>query len=347
MVATEAKTEERRRPTGLRADLRASIPDATAALVLTGLIFWFLFDRVLSGNSPTLEVMPYLDPHAYWMYWLCQAFGWSALLWAYITTVLGLVRSSERPGWLRISAVRIERWHRTTSLTTIALMFAHAFLFFLELVRTNDNDLDAVGRVVNAFVEAFVPGGYPSGTGLVAILLGLLALYLAIPLGLIYYVRNRTGARMWRALHRFVIVVYILSAWHTLLYGTNVWYEGWPRTTLWLLQIPIAVLLVLRLLAPARRGERLGRDGSPLAIARKIIAVLAVVATIAVILLVAISGRDGGRIRDEAMSAPPVVVPWMIWAGFAVFGVAVAVAAVMVRRAERRLGDRPAQRSKA
>ncbi|APU14105.1 ferric reductase-like transmembrane domain-containing protein [Actinoalloteichus fjordicus] len=346
MVATEAKTEERRRPAGLRADLRAAIPDATAALVITGLIFWFLFDRVLAGSSPTLEVMPYLDPHAYWMYWLCQAFGWSALLWAWLTTMLGLIRSSDRPGWLRISPVRVERWHRTTSLTTIALMFAHAFLFFLELVRTNDNELGALGRVLSAFVEGFVPGGYPSGTGRVAILLGLLALYLAIPLGLVYYLRNRTGARLWRALHRFVIVVYVLSVWHTLLYGTNVWFEGWPRTTLWLLQIPVAVLLVLRLIAPARRGERLGGDRSPLAIARKIISLLAVVATIAVIIAVAVSGRDGGRIRDEAMGAEPVVLPWMVWVGFAVFCVAIAVAVAVVRRAERRRPERAARRSR-
>ncbi|HEX2130160.1 MAG TPA: hypothetical protein VHH15_01275, partial [Actinophytocola sp.] len=50
--------------------------------------------------------------------------------------MFGLVRSSTRPSWslpARFSAARVERWHRTTSLTTIGLMFAHAFLFFAEL----------------------------------------------------------------------------------------------------------------------------------------------------------------------------------------------------------------------
>ncbi|AOS64079.1 ferric reductase-like transmembrane domain-containing protein [Actinoalloteichus hymeniacidonis] len=335
MVATEARVDGERRRTGLRADLRAAIPDATAALVITVAIFIWLYSRVRAGISETVEVMPYLaDANQYWMYWLCQAFGWSALLWAYITTVLGLVRSSSRPSWQPFSTVRIERWHRTTSLTTIGLMFAHAFLFFLELARTNDNNLDFAGRWVNAFVESFVPGGYPSGTGQVAILLGLLALYLAIPLGLLYYLRNRTGARMWRALHRFVIVVYILSAWHTLLYGTNVWFDGWPRTALWLLQIPIAVLLILRLVSPARRGDKLGR-GTPVShVIRRVVAVLAVVAAIGAILAVVITGRDGGRTRDVTGAAPSVL-PWMVWTGFAVFVLGVGVAVLLVRRAER------------
>ncbi len=55
-----------------------------------------------------------------------------------------------------------------------------------------------------------------------------------------------------------MIAVYVLSVWHTLLYGTNVWYGECPRTVLWLLRLPVAVLLLLRLLRPARRAERLG-----------------------------------------------------------------------------------------
>ncbi|CAM5663604.1 hypothetical protein SBADM41S_06984 [Streptomyces badius] len=112
-------------------------------------------------------------------------------------------------------------------------------------------------------MEAFVPGGYDSGTGRVAIPVGQAALYLAIPLGLLFYVRHRIGPKTWRVLHRCVIVVYVLSVWHTLLYGTNVWYDGWFRTGVWLLQLPIAALLLLRLLRPARRSEKLpGRPGA-------------------------------------------------------------------------------------
>ncbi|MER7042750.1 hypothetical protein ABT349_33505, partial [Streptomyces microflavus] len=35
----------------------------------------------------------------------------------------------------------------------------------------------------------------------------------------------------------------------------NVWYDGWFRTSVWLLQLPIAALLLLRLLRPAGRGR--------------------------------------------------------------------------------------------
>ncbi|WP_052168690.1 ferric reductase-like transmembrane domain-containing protein [Actinoalloteichus spitiensis] len=336
MVSTTTTDDTGRRPSEPLADLRAAVPDAVAALLLTGAIFAFLHHRVRTGVSATLEVMPYLaDANAYWMYWLCQAFGWSALLWAWMTTMLGLVRSARPPRWLPVPPARIERWHRATSLTTIGLMFAHAFLFFTELVRTREPGGGWVGRTWNAFVEAFVPGGYSSGTGRVAILLGLLAFYLAIPLSIAFYLRHRTGGRTWRALHRFVIVVYVLSAWHTLLYGTNVWFDGWPRTTLWLLQIPVAVLLLVRLLAPARRSERLRRLAGWLAVGRRAVALLAVSASILVVLAVVVTGRDGGR-TPGVDGAGLSVHPWMVWFGTAVLLVAMVVAVAVVRAAERR-----------
>ncbi|TKG71021.1 ferric reductase-like transmembrane domain-containing protein [Prauserella endophytica] len=331
----------------LRADLRAAVPDATIALGITVAIFGWLYERVRAETSATVAVMPFLaDANEYWMYWACQAFGWSALLWAWLTTMLGLLRSGPGPRRRPVSAVRLERWHRSTSLTTIGLMFAHAALFFAELVRANSDGLGPLGRVWSAFVETFVPGGYGSGTGVVAILLGLLALYLAIPLGLLYYFRGGTGARLWRALHRFVIVVYVLSVWHTLLYGTNVWFDGWPRTTLWLLQLPVALVLLARLLAPARRAER-ARDASRPAWARVLWggAVTAVLGAIAVVVAVVVTGRDGGRTPDVP-SAPLSVTQGMVWAGLAVFAVGVAATILVVRRSPvrppRRTGDRTA-----
>ncbi|MBK1782706.1 ferric reductase-like transmembrane domain-containing protein [Prauserella cavernicola] len=323
----------------LRADLRAALPDATAALALTGAIFLFLYVRVRAATSDTLAVMPFLaDANEYWMYWLCQAFGWSALLWAWLTTMLGLLRSGPGPRRLPVSAARLERWHRSTSLTTIALMFAHAAFFFAEQVRSNEDGLGPVGRVWRAFVDSFVPGGYASGTGQVAILLGLIALYLAIPLGLLYYFRAGTGARMWRALHRFVLVVYVLSAWHTLLYGTNVWFDGWPRTTLWLLQLPVALVLLARLLEPARRAEK-SSGASPRTRVLRGVAITATLAVIAAIVAVVVTGRDGGRTPDVP-SAPMSVTADMVWVGLVVFAVAVAVTVLVVRTSAARTPER-------
>lgn len=282
----------------LRADLRASWVDGLIAVVITAGLFALIWARITSGASSTATVMPFMaeDPRAFWLYFLSQAFGWSALLWAWGTVLLGLLLSGRRPSWLRISAPRLERLHRTTSLNTMILIAAHALLFAAELVRFDDDSWPAA--TWTAFVEAFVPGGYQSGTGRIAIPVGQAALYLAIPLGLLFYVRHRIGPKTWRVMHRFVIVVYVLSVWHTLLYGTNVWYDGWFRTTIWLLQIPVALLLLARLMRPARRSERLpavsAASSKPLWGVR-LTGRVAAAGVVAALLAVVLSGHDGGR----------------------------------------------------
>lgn len=282
----------------LRSDLRASVPDGLIALAVTAAVFALLYVRIRNESSSTLTVMPFMaDVGAFWIYFLSQAFGWSALLWAWITVVLGLLLSGPRPSRLPWSAARLERLHRTTSLNTIALIAAHALFFAAELVRHDTAGWYA--RLWTAFVETFVPGGYDSGTGQIAIPIGQAALYLAVPLGLLFYVRHRIGPRTWRILHRFVIAVYVLSVWHTLLYGTNVWYDGWFRTTVWLLQLPLAALLLLRLLRPARRSERLrgpgDRTGSRTGWSLRLSGRVVVAVVIAAVFAVVLSGRDGGR----------------------------------------------------
>ncbi|MFD5895282.1 ferric reductase-like transmembrane domain-containing protein [Streptomyces sp. NPDC060366] len=282
----------------LRSDIRASWLDGLVALVVTAAVFVILFIRIKAETSSTLTVMPFMaDTGAFWMYYLSQAFGWSALLWAWGTVIIGLLLSGPRPARLPLSGPRLERLHRTTSLNTIALIVAHALLFAAELIY---QDTDAwPSRVGTAVLETFIPGGYNSGTGVWAMPIGQAALYLAIPLGLLFYVRHRIGPKTWRILHRFVLVVYVLSVWHTLLYGTNVWYDGAFRNTVWLLQLPIAALFLLRLLRPARRSERLvspsAHRGSKAGWSVRLTGRVAAVAVIGVLVAVIASGRDGGR----------------------------------------------------
>lgn len=282
--------------------------------------------------------MPFLAGGAdiYWMYWLCQAFGWSALLWAWITVMLGLVRSTRPAGWLPVGPQPIEKLHRTTSLTTVALMFLHAFWFFAEEVRGNTEGFGVLGRVTHAFANVFVPGVYPSGTGVVGIFVGLLAFYLAIPLGLAFYARRRIGTRVWRVLHASIVLVYVLSAWHTLLYSTTIWFDGWLRTTVWLLQLPPAALLLIRLLAPAHRPNRGGLNAVGRWVARG-----AVAATIVTTLLVAASGRDGGRTHGVPGAELTFTRP-MIWLGFVGFVLVVGFVVVRAHRANRRAANRRA-----
>ncbi|WP_329388621.1 ferric reductase-like transmembrane domain-containing protein [Streptomyces sp. NBC_01716] len=326
---------------GLRADLRGAVPDASLALVVTLLIYWLLYVRVENGTSATLKLMPDMaNAGEFWMYWMCQAFGWSAMLWAYGTLIFGLLRSGPRPRWRRLPAARLEKWHRTTSLTTVGLMFMHALFFFTDQIRTNQDQWSLGRSVWTAFVDVFVPGGYATGTGRVAILIGLLAMYLAIPLGLAFYLRHRTGSRMWLALHRFVIVVYILSAWHTLLYSSQAWFDGPFRTMVWALQIPIAVLLLARLMAPARPGERLRLRGPrrrdvALPLSARLLGRIVVVATILGLVAVVVTGVDGGR-SPEAGALVPWPHKWVIWAGLALF--TLAVVAVVLRLRPRAAG---------
>ncbi|WP_028922158.1 ferric reductase-like transmembrane domain-containing protein [Pseudonocardia acaciae] len=298
---------------GLLKDLRGGLLDGGLAVAVTSVVFGWLYIRVRAGTSPTIAVMPFLaDADTYRLYWLCQAFGWSALLWSWLTVVLGLLVSGGGPRRLPVAGARLERWHRATSLNALVLMFAHAFLFFAEEARDNQENLGWPGRLGAAFVKAFVPGGYASGTGAVAILIGLVAFYLAIPLGLAFYLRRRIGTKAWRVLHRFVIVIYALSVWHTLLYGTNVWYDGPFRTLVWLLQVPIAVLLLARMVAPARASERLPTTGRLAWVAAR----AAVAATIVALVAVVVTGRDGGRIPG-AVSAPLNTTAEMVWGGLA------------------------------
>jgi len=339
-VATDVQQAPRRARTGqgwfdaaaFRRDLRSSLLDAGAALVVTLAVFALLYERATS-TATQASVPLSADASLLWMYWLCQAFGWSGLLWAWFTVMLGLLRSTRVPGPLRGTVARVEMSHRTTSLTTIGLMFAHAFWFFAQLVRENRDDAGRAGRLWSAFVDTFVPGGYESAAGAVAIFIGLLALYLSVPLGLAFYARRSIGPRVWRVLHGSIIVVHVLSVWHTLLYGSSVWYDGALRTTVWLLQLPVAALLLIRLLRPAyRQGtgtlQRVGRA------AGRTVAALTVVG----LLLVTATGRDGGRSPGVA-GADSGLTQATIWIGFAVFVAVVTWAAVGAHMTGRRRTD--------
>lgn len=112
----------------LAADLRGAIPDASAALVLTGLILAVLWWRVENDRSETVQLMPTLASTDRFPYYALQAFGWTALLWSWGTVILGLLVAGGRPRWLRVPTRSIEKLHRTTSLTVLGLTSVHILL---------------------------------------------------------------------------------------------------------------------------------------------------------------------------------------------------------------------------
>src|SRR5579884_3545064 len=80
---------QRTRPT-LRADVRRAIPDAALALVLSGIVFAVLAARMRAGADPALQEMPsMLRSGGVWPYTISQTLGWAALLWSWLTILLG------------------------------------------------------------------------------------------------------------------------------------------------------------------------------------------------------------------------------------------------------------------
>jgi hypothetical protein len=108
----------------------------------------------------------------------------------------------------------------------------------------------------------------PAFTGL-----GIIAGYLAVLVGPSFYLRRRIGARRWRTLHRATMLVWVLSAVHTLGAGSDgsTW---WLRAVVLVPVAPVVFLICLRILGTERRpavrardhpGERsVGRDRSRL-----------------------------------------------------------------------------------
>jgi len=217
--------------------------------------------------------------HKFWAFPVLQATGLAGLIWAYVGVALGLFESGKTVSWFPLSRPRVDRLHRQISLLVLALMTAH-------VVATA---LDAMG---DSWKTVLIPWqwanqGWPQAvTGYTT---GIVAFYLALLLGPTYYLRRLIGVTRWRFLHRFVVVVYILSFWHAMILGLDVSHYGWVRPFMWLMQIPLLVLFVRRLLQPAAGSRGLSRRrvqaraatarGLAVASGVAIVAVAAIVAT--------------------------------------------------------------------
>ncbi len=182
--------------------------------------------------------------HVFWSFPILQATGLTALIWAYLGVGLGLMESGRTISWFPLSRPQVDRLHRQISLLVIALIVVHAAA----------TALDAMG---DNFRSAFVPWQESWKQATFAYNIGIFALYLALLLGPTYYIRRRIGPVRWRFLHRFSLVVYILSFWHTMILGLDISYYGWVRPFMWVMQIPLLLLFIRRLLQPAASGRTL------------------------------------------------------------------------------------------
>lgn len=217
---------------------------ARSAVVLTALaaattapFYALLHHQQSHGRSAAAMSMPGMrmeNMDVFWAFPILQATGIAALLWSYAGVLLGLLETGQRPSWWPWSGPATIRTHRHISLIVLGLVLVHAAA----------TARDAMG---DSWLSAFVPWQSSLPEAVTAYNLGIFALYLAVLLGPTYYLRKVLGVRVWRFLHRFVIVVYALSVWHTLLLGVDFSHYVWVRPVTWLAQIPLLVLLARRL----------------------------------------------------------------------------------------------------
>lgn len=239
-------TDERPRSTvgnGRRLGLTVALLGLVSVVAVYAPIMWLQSQ----GRSAAAIVMPDMGMQrmgVFWAFPLLQATGIAALGWAYAAIVLGLLESGRLHRTLGLTRRQLDRLHHALSLLVIALIAAH-------IVATV---FDAMG---DSLTTVLVPGKAAWAASRLAYDLGIFAFYLALLLGPTYFLAHRFGGRLgnrvWRFAHRFVIIVYVLSVWHTLIIGADVEHYGWARPVLWLAQLPLLGLLALRLLHPAAR----------------------------------------------------------------------------------------------
>lgn len=93
-------------------------------------------------------------------------------------------------------------------------------------------------------------------------------------------------------MHRFVLVFYVLSIWHTLILGLDVSFYGWIRPVIWLAQIPLLILLIRRLIAPLRSSAKRSSAGHRALATARYVFITSSLAGIALIAFIVISGNS-------------------------------------------------------
>jgi sulfoxide reductase heme-binding subunit YedZ len=173
-----------------------------------------------------------------YVWWLAgRSAGILALLLVAASVILGLAMAARTiPSRRRGEAVRL---HQHLALLSLAAIAAHG-LFLLA-----DPWLKAG---VKGIVVPFAIGYRPLWTGL-----GILGGYLAAILGLSFYARRRIGARLWRRMHRFTVVVYALALAHALGSGTDASIPA-VRYAMLASFLPVLFLFALRLQRSRSRG---------------------------------------------------------------------------------------------
>ena len=181
--------------------------------------------------------MSYTDPgqHVFWL--ASRSLGVVAIVLIALTVGLGLAlsgRISRQPG----VPSRLKHLHEAMSLTALIAIAGHGLLLLGD------------GYLRPSLAEIALPfamPGQPVWTGV-----GIIAGWLAAILGLSFYVRRWIGVRVWRWLHRWTLLVYVLGLAHTLGSGTDA-ESAWLLVTLGATALPVVFAATYRFLPSGNR----------------------------------------------------------------------------------------------
>jgi methionine sulfoxide reductase heme-binding subunit len=174
--------------------------------------------------------MGHTSQHIFWF--ASRATGIIAMISLAASVALGLAMSARlarRPGF----PAKLRHFHESLTLVTLGLIVAHGgLLLFDSWLRPG----------VAGITLPFSLHYRPVFTGI-----GIIAGWLAAILGLSFYIRKRIGARTWRFMHRFTVVVYCLALGHVLGSGTDA-HSPWMIVLLSALTAPIVFAFTYRVL---------------------------------------------------------------------------------------------------
>lgn len=158
-----------------------------------------------------------LQNHGWWL--ASRASGLVALVLVTVSVFIGLAMAGKvmrRPGLSK----KLLAVHEQTALAGLVAIAVHAIALLGD---------PWLHPGVAGVVVPFALGFKTFYTGL-----GVIGAYLAVLLGLSYYVRRRIGAALWRKAHRATIVVYLLGLVHALGAGSDAsapWFRWWVILT--------------------------------------------------------------------------------------------------------------------
>ena len=180
--------------------------------------------------------MSHPDALTYGWWLAARASGLVALALVTLSVGLGLTMAggvSKRPG-LKRTLVAI---HEHAAVIAFVAICVHALTLMAD--RWLKPGLSGV-------LVPFTMSYRPFFTGL-----GVIAAYLVVLLGLSFYARRSIGTRLWRRMHRFTIVAYVLAVVHTLGAGTDA-STPWLRGAMLVTGAPILFLFLRRVLPSSR-----------------------------------------------------------------------------------------------